>query len=69
MVVFEVFASVALVLSIYNTYIMLKHRVIKPRDIRDLLIIMSAIAKLTPTSLDDELVKKLRDLLTKYERA
>jgi len=69
MMVFDAIAFIALCLSIYNTYIMLKYRVIKPRDIKDLLMIMSAIAKLTPTQMDDELVKKLRELLTKYERA
>jgi len=66
--IFDVIAFVALCLSVYNTYIMLKYRVIKPRDIKDLLVIMSAIAKLTPTQMDDELVKKLRELLTRYER-
>jgi len=69
MMIFEAFAFIALVLSIYNTYIMLKYRVIKPRDIKDLLMIMSALSKLTPTQMDDELVRKLRDLLAKYERA
>jgi len=68
MMVFDAIAFIALCLSIYNTYILLKYRVIKPRDIKDLLMIMSAISKLTPTSMDDELVKKLRDLLTRYER-
>jgi len=65
---FESFAFVALCIGIFNTWMLLKHRIIKPHDIRDLLTIMSALAKLTPTSLDDELVKKLRDLLTKYEK-
>jgi len=66
---FESFAFVALCIGIFNTWILLKYRIIKPHDIRDLLTIVSALARLTPTQLDDELVRKLKDLLTKYERA
>jgi len=66
--IFEAFAFIALLLSIFNTWMLLKYRIIKPHDIKDLLTIMAALAKLTPTSLDDELIKRLKDLLTKYEK-
>jgi len=66
--VWETLALIGCVLGIFNTFILLKRGLITFRELRDLIIILDAIASATPGTIDDEAVRRLRELVEKYGR-
>jgi len=66
--VWETLALIGCVLGIFNTFILLKRGLITFRELRDLIIILDAVASATPGTIDDEAVRRLRELVEKYGR-
>jgi len=66
--VWQVMALIGCALGLFNTFILLKRGLITFRELRDLIIILDAIASATPGTIDDEAVRRLRELVEKYGR-
>ena len=64
--IYEAFSVIAVVLSIWNTTILYKRKIINENDFRDLIAIVKYVASLTPIKADDDMVKKIDNLIAKY---
>ena len=63
----EPVALIALALSIWNTAILIAHRIVTWRDIRTLIEIIKFLASITPNPKDDVVARKLEELLKRYK--
>ena len=59
----EVIATLALILSIWNTIILLRRRLVRAEDF---ITLLELIAEATPNPYDDRIVERIKELIEKY---
>ena len=63
---FEVLAFIGAVLGIWNTAILLRRSLIHKKDLRLLVDVLIALARLTPGRIDDATLEKLKKILEEH---
>ena len=63
-IVFEVFSVVSIVLSIWNTIVLYRHRMVTSKDVGDLVKIIQGVMSVLGVN-DDEVMKEIEKLLEK----
>jgi len=64
--VFEVLATIGAVLGIFNTIILLRRALIHKEDLKVLIDVLTSVAKLSPSKIDDKLLEKVKRIAEEH---